>query len=286
MNGVLGLAQHLAHLDARSGAAQRGRGHPASRAAALLQIIDDILDFSKLEAGKLRIDPDSLRAAPSSRDVTKLLEPRRTRLALGSRVAVASDVPVWLLGDGGRIRQVLVNLGATPSSSRRRAASPCACAAIRCCDGIAAHALRGRRHGHRDSRAGARDDLRRLHTGRRLHDPAFRRHGPRAHISRELVSCMGGELGVESEEGRGSTFWFVVPLPVCERPALAAETLSTQGQNGRRRHGRPRTRCRRQRREPARAGEAPRAARLSGGSGERRARGGGAGAERLPTTSC
>ena len=109
MNGVLGLAQHLAHLDL--GAEQRGVVEDIlSSGAALLQVIDDVLDFSKLEAGKLRIDPAPFEPRRLVADVTKLFAPRAREAGIRLDAAIADGVPDWLMGDGGRIRQVLVNL--------------------------------------------------------------------------------------------------------------------------------------------------------------------------------
>jgi PAS domain S-box-containing protein len=225
MNGVLGLAQHLAHLALEP--EPRSVVEDILRSGnALLQIIDDILDFSKLEAGKLRVDPTPFQARILTADVMKLLEPRAQQVGIGLEAAIAADVPTWLLGDSGRIRQVLLNLASNAVKFTKEGS-----VAVRVsCDGVHQGCAQVR-FSVVDTGIGIPAAA--LET---IFDPftqadasTTRRFGGTGlglSVSRELVSCMGGELGVKSEEGRGSSFWFVLPLPVCEAAAPGVGTVA------------------------------------------------------------
>ncbi len=232
MNGVLGLAQHLAHLELDGEQRSLVEDILAS-GGALLQIIDDVLDFSKLEAGKVRIDPTPFDPRRLLADVTRLLGPRVRETGIRLEADVAGDVPAWLLGDGGRIRQVLLNLASNAVKFTKQGRV----------------ALRVRRDGSHGDPATLRFEV--SDTGIGIPAAALetifdaftqadasttRRFGGTGlglTISRELVSCMGGELGVESEEGRGSTFWFVLQLPVSAAP-VQAEPAGVSGAGARR----------------------------------------------------
>jgi len=228
MNGVLGHAQHLAQLPLDP--EQRGVVDDILRSGeALLHVIGDILDLSKLEAGKLQMDPAPFEPRSLAQEVTKLLEPRARKAGIGLEAVVAGDVPAWLLGDAGRIRQVLVNLGGNAAKFTKKGSVTLRLRCDQICDGIAAM-----RFEVADTGIGIpAQALETIFDAFTQADASTTRRfggtGLGLTISREIVNCMGGELGVESEEGRGSTFWFAVPLPVCERPALAVETLLTVG---------------------------------------------------------
>ena len=221
MNGVLGLAQHLAHLDL--GAEQRGVVEDIlSSGAALLQVIDDVLDFSKLEAGKLRIDPAPFEPRRLVADVTKLFAPRAREAGIRLDAAIADGVPDWLMGDGGRIRQVLVNLVSNGVKFTKQGGVE---VRLRC--ESVGEAGASARFEVADTGIGIPPDaIDTIFDAFTQADASTTRRfggtGLGLTISRELIGRMGGELGVESEEGEGSCFWFVVSLPVCAPPAAAA----------------------------------------------------------------
>ncbi|MCC6641239.1 MAG: response regulator [Deltaproteobacteria bacterium] len=222
MNGVLGLAQHLAHLELDT--EQRTVVEDIlTSGSALLQVIDDILDVSKLEAGKLRIDPTPFDPRRLAADVAKLFAPRARTAGIRLEASVCDGVPAWLLGDGGRIRQVLVNLVSNAVKFTKKGSV----AVHLRCDGLV-EARATLRFEVRDTGIGIPPDaIEKIFDAFTQADASTTRRfggtGLGLTISREIVACMGGELGVESEEGRGSCFWFVLPLPVCEPPAAHAE---------------------------------------------------------------
>ena len=220
MNGVLGHAQHLAELGLD--AEQRSVVDDILRSGeALLQVLDDVLDFSKLEAGKLRIDSAPFEPRALADDLVVLLGPKARENGIALETEIDAGVPFWLVGDAGRIRQVLVNLGgnAVKFTKQGRVVLRVRCDAIEAAVatlrfevsdtgiGIPASALETIFDAFTQADAS---------TTRR-----FGGTGLGLSISRELVQRMGGELGVSSEVGRGSSFWFVLPLPVCAAPLVS-----------------------------------------------------------------
>ncbi|WP_247872206.1 response regulator [Azospirillum sp. TSO35-2] len=221
MNGVLGMLELMAltPLDEEQRtlvATMRDSG------AALLRIIDDILDLSKIEAGKLDLEEQDLRPAELVEGVADLLAPQAHQKGLALICDIDPSVPVRLRGDSGRLRQILFNLtgNAIKFTDRGRVV-------------LRVHADGGRADGAAPDRA----DLGRvrLHvavedTGigigpegqARLFQPfsqadssTTRRFGGTGlglAICTRLVERMGGGLGVESMPGQGSTFWFTVEL--------------------------------------------------------------------------
>ena len=109
MNGVIGMTALALQTDVT--AEQRGYLEIVeSSADSLLVIINDILDFSKMEAGKLSLDPIEFDSAALIDDIMLLLAPRASQKKIGFTRTVAMDVPARLIGDPGRLRQIVVNL--------------------------------------------------------------------------------------------------------------------------------------------------------------------------------
>jgi signal transduction histidine kinase/CheY-like chemotaxis protein len=109
MNGVIGMTNLVLQTDIT--AEQRGYLEIVeSSADSLLTIINDILDFSKMEAGKLSLDPIEFSLRKSIDDIMRLFEFRAEQKKIGLIHSVAADVPARLIGDPGRLRQIVVNL--------------------------------------------------------------------------------------------------------------------------------------------------------------------------------
>jgi signal transduction histidine kinase/ActR/RegA family two-component response regulator len=109
MNGVIGMTA----LALQTNVTPEQRGYleiVESSADSLLVIINDILDFSKMEAGKLSLDPIEFDSAAWIEDIVLLLAPRAADKKIGLKYTVAPKVPVRLMGDPGRLRQIVVNL--------------------------------------------------------------------------------------------------------------------------------------------------------------------------------
>jgi two-component system sensor histidine kinase/response regulator len=217
MNGVLGMLELL--LDTELTAEQRDRADTARRSAeALLTIIDDILDFSKVEAGRLELEAIEFDLRGTLDDVTGLLGDRATAKGLEWATLVQPGVPSLVRGDPGRLRQVLVNLAGNAVKFTERGEV----------------VLRARLERQDQSDVMVRFEVTDSGTGiapevsARLFQPftqadssTTRRYGGTGlglAICRQLVELMDGEIGVRSERGTGSTFWFTVRFGTVEAP--------------------------------------------------------------------
>jgi signal transduction histidine kinase/CheY-like chemotaxis protein len=207
MNGVIGMTELL--LDTQLEAQQRETAETIRDSArSLLVVINDILDFSKIEAGKLELESRQFAPREVVDGVVRTIGVAAEAKGLAVTAVVDAAVPTFLHGDPGRFRQILVNLCGnavkfTESGSVTVALSLKSSTA----DGVLLRCT------VRDTGTGIPAD--RLHT---LFKPftqvdasTTRRHGGTGlglSIVKRLAELLGGEVGVESREGVGSTFWF------------------------------------------------------------------------------
>ncbi|HYL77258.1 MAG TPA: response regulator [Bryobacteraceae bacterium] len=222
MNGILGMTELT--LDTELTPVQRDYlATVRTSTESLLAVINDILDFSKIEAGKLVLDsvPFSLRRGIA--ETMKSLAVRAHEKGLELLCSFDDGVPAELVGDPVRIRQVLTNLVGNAikfthegevlvevSASGERPGACMLLFAVRDTGiGIAAAAQKAI-----------------FEPFRQVDGSTTRRYGGTGlglSISSQLVSIMGGEIRVESEVGKGSTFWFTVPAQALEKQMPEAE---------------------------------------------------------------
>ena len=244
MNGVIGMTGLL--LDTPLNEEQQRFARTAMGSAeSLLTLLDDILDFSKMEAGKLTLDQSDF-------SLRKLLDEAVTPLALRAQdqgvefiCAAAPDVPDRLRGDPIRLRQILVNLAgnavkftergeiAVKVERLAREPSPDAMAGA---PHPAANEI-GLRFTVRDTGIGIPAEKQGLLFEKfsQVDASSTRRFGGTGlglAIARQLTDLMGGEIGVASDEGVGTTFWFTLALqvgaeeePPPHQPAAAADAM-------------------------------------------------------------
>ncbi|MGD9971792.1 MAG: response regulator [Desulfatirhabdiaceae bacterium] len=211
MNGIIGMATLL--MDTPLTAEQEEYTETIRNSAeSLLTIINDILDFSKIEAGKMDLEVIDFDLRVMVEEVIDLLLAKAIEKGLRLRAMVHHDVPSRLMGDPGRLRQILMNL--------------------------AGNAIKFTSHGHVlvdvtlenetdasvslrfsiiDTGIGIPDDKmdRLFQSFSQVDASTTRKYGGTGlglAISKRITEMMNGQIGVDSTDGKGSTFWFTIPL--------------------------------------------------------------------------
>ena len=215
LNAVIGFAQALEGLGELSDRARTYVSRIVTSGHGLLQIVNDVLDFSRLEAGKVALDPQPLELAPFLDDTLAMVLPEAGRKGLTVDLQPREDLPRAVLADAGRLRQVLLNLlgNAVKFVDQGRVT-------LRCSPDTAGRL----RFEVTDTGVGiAPEDVDRLFRRFSQVDGSnTRQHGGSGlglAISKALVEAMGGEIGVESLVGQGSTFWFTIEAPGIDEKA-------------------------------------------------------------------
>ena len=219
MNGVLGMLALL--LDTTLDEEQRDLATTAHRSAeALLGILNDILDLSKLEAGRCELEALHLNLREAICDVLMIQQKNVSDRGLVLASEVAPDVPQIVVADPTRIRQVLMNLvsNAVKFTHRGSVTLQVKVAQTALGQSLVFEVI--------DTGVGiAADKIGRLFRPFTQADASTTRQfggtGLGLTISKRLIEMMGGEIGVESLLGQGSTFRFVLPL--VEHPAAGAQ---------------------------------------------------------------
>jgi len=221
MNGVLGMVSLL--LDSEMTGKQRHLAENVRLSSeALLTIINDVLDYSKLEAGRLELEEHPYDIEVLVEGVIELLGPRLAEKQLELTWRVAADAAAGHLGDANRVRQVLLNLvgNAVKFTDHGR---------------VSIDVGLDRRDGRdwlslavADTGIGIAAEVQAKLFSRftQADSSMARRYGGSGlglAISKIIVELMGGAIGFDSEEGRGSRFWFVVPLRRAELDPRPAE---------------------------------------------------------------
>ncbi len=234
MNGVIGMTGLL--LD--SGLTPEQRNYATAVEAsgrALLSIIDEILDASKIEAGKLEIEARPFNLAETVESIAELMAPRAHARGIEIASYVSPALAASQIGDVSRLRQVLLNLVGNAVKFTDRGGVLVSVAPAEDRPG----ALRWE---VRDTGPGVGpEDRERIfemyHQG--ALDPARRAAGAGLGlaISRKIVERMGGRMGVVSTVGEGSTFWFETPLAAASAavpppPALAGRRIAIAAPDG------------------------------------------------------
>ena len=226
MNGVLGMVKLL--LETKMSPEQSTYAQAIRQSGeSLLSLIEQILDFSKIESGTIDLEQEEVDVRATMDGVIELLAPRAHEKNIEIVGVVSPDTPQLVRSDSVRLRQIIINLVGN---------------AIKFTDSggvridVSTVEDKGRRALHfriQDTGVGVADDRREeifkeFVQGDSTHARKFGGSGLGLAISRRMVEAMEGEIGVDSEPGGGSMFWFTVPAPVL-RHASPAECEELAG---------------------------------------------------------
>ena len=216
MNGVMGMTELLlgTNLDDR----QRRFAETVFRSGeALLSIINDILDFSKIEAGKLELQNEEFTVATLIEEVAELIAPRAHQKRVELLADVSPDVPPCVVGDAGRLRQIVLNLAGNAIKFTEEGE---VIIGVRMAGGGAADCAEDSvriEFTVRDSGIGMSEEVQKrlfrvFEQGSSATNKRYGGTGLGLAISQQLVQMMGSSIEVESTPGRGSVFRFVLEL--------------------------------------------------------------------------
>ncbi len=219
MAGVIGLVE-LIHASAIEPPIKTMANTALDSCKRLLQILNDLLDASKLQAGKVDLEYRSFSIRPIIGDVVQLVTPEASKKGLSITSTVGADVPNTLCGDELRVRQILQNLMFNAVKFTEKGEVHVQV------DFVAKDSTRTAvKLSVSDTGIGLTEEQK-----KKLFEPfvqgadsTTRVHGGTGlglHICRTLTELMRGEIGVDSEPGNGSTFWVLIPFDdsLCQNP--------------------------------------------------------------------
>lgn len=226
MNGIIGISALLSETTLSPEQANYVQAVRRS-GRALLRLIDDILDFSKVEAGHLELEQHPFSLEEMAQGLAELLAPRAQQRGISLSTVLDPTLPTQVIGDQGRLHQVFANLvgnaikftdkgGVTLVLRRGQAPSPEGKTAI-----LEAQVI--------DTGIGMGEEDQRIvfEEFQQARAAAAQRRGGTGlglAISRRLVSTMNGTIALKSAPGRGTTFSVSIPMPIADAEPLGDDT--------------------------------------------------------------
>jgi len=186
---------------------------------ALLTLLNDILDFSKIEAGKLTLESQPFDLRETCENITELFTPTALEKGLDLILRFAPNTSPWVVGDAGRIRQILTNLVGNALKFTRKGHVYIDVASV-----AGTEAEASIHFTVTDTGIGiSKEELPQLFQKFSQADSSSTREfggtGLGLAICKQLVTLMGGKIGMESELGKGSSFWFRLNLAIAATPS-------------------------------------------------------------------
>ncbi len=231
INGIIGMSDLM--LESRLSDEQRRHAEIIkSSASGLLTLINDLLDFSKIESGKLVLEEIEFDLRECIEKSVALLAQQAHMKGLTLTNLIQPDMPTRLLGDPGRLRQIIINLLGNAIKFTHHGEIV-----------LSAKKLPGETSGRiqlhievADTGIGisSRDQAKLFQPYNQAKASTTNRYGGTGlglAITKELVEAMGGRIGVKSEEGKGSIFWFAINLrkPAAVKIAPMPQQVSLKG---------------------------------------------------------
>jgi signal transduction histidine kinase len=223
MNAILGFNTLLLSRVKGKPEALKVLNHTRQSADHLMTVINDILDYSQLQAGQLTVQPETFELRETVAQAFALFRPRVDSMSLDYRLEMDEAVPAWVHTDRHRLTQILVNLlGNALKFTHQglvllRVAQDGPTVVFSVQDtGIGIAQERQAKIFNRFTQADG--DIHAIYGG----------NGLGLAISQKLAGLLGGAIGFESELGRGSRFWLKLPLVSVDAPTQPAKSLQTE----------------------------------------------------------
>ncbi len=211
LTGVIGFAGLLEKMDGLPRKARTYASRIVTGSQVLLSVVNDVLDFSKIEAGQIELDPQPFDPKAFVEETVDLLRAQAQAKGLALRVEAVGALPAAVRADSDRVRQVLMNLLNNAVKFTAEGAVSVAVSHLAEGGGVLRIAVS-------DTGVGIpAEHIDRLFQRFSQVDGSIARQyggtGLGLAICKSLTEMMGGEIGVASEVGRGSTFWFTIAAP-------------------------------------------------------------------------
>ena len=231
MNAILSVAQ-LLDLSELTPDQRKLLQTLKSNSNKLLTLINDILDLSKIEARELKLDPQEFAFVAIAQNLLDSFTPQAQEKGLELTINVAPDLPLWFIGDDFRLQQVLSNLISNALKFTKQGKIEVNIALRDTIDLAIATVY----FSVKDTGIGINTNLQEnlFQPFTQADNSTTRQYGGTGlglTICRRIIELMGGEIGVESKLGQGSTFWFVLPLQLADitnKPRQTEVTIANE----------------------------------------------------------